>query len=57
MLSFNQSKQLIILIVIAIIAVTIGVVAYKSKGRWVCKDNLWVAEGNPNGPKPGIYCK
>jgi hypothetical protein len=58
MFSFNNIKNYIVLGIfaaLALIGLLIGM--NYSPGKWVCKDGLWVAEGNPNTKKPGLYCR
>lgn len=59
MLNFNQSKQMIILGIFALLALLgVFLVSLRSPGEWVCNDDgLWVAEGKPKDPRPGLYCK
>ena len=58
MFSFRQTKDWIILIIIALLVVGVSIfLRYRTTGKWVCKDNLWVAEGNPESARPGLYCK
>lgn len=58
MFSFNNIKNYIILGIFAALAL-IGLLfaSTRSNGKWVCKDNIWVAEGNPTTARPGRYCK
>lgn len=58
MLSFNQLKQLIILLIAVVIVIAFSLWLHsRQSGKWVCKDNIWVAQGKPTEPRPGLYCK
>lgn len=58
MLSFNQTKQFIILAIIVVLVIGVSMFLNSRKsGKWVCKDNIWVAQGKPTEPRPGLYCK
>jgi hypothetical protein len=59
MLNFNQQKEWIILGILAAFAM-VGIFYFAhfyKTGKWVCRDGIWVAQGTPPDPKPGLYCK
>ena len=57
MLSFNEMKKFVILGIVALIALIGILFASNSQGKWVCKDGVWIAKGNPTTSKPVTLCK
>ena len=57
--AFNETKKFIILGILAAIAFFGIYFATKetNDGKWVCKNNRWVAEGKPAAEKPLGACK
>jgi hypothetical protein len=57
--AFNETKKFVILGILAAIAF-IGIYIAtnkKTEGEWVCKNNRWVAQGEPPTEKPLGACK
>lgn len=58
MYSLNQMKQLVTLVIVAALVIGFGLfIRYKQTGKWICSEGIWVAQGKPVSPKPGLYCK
>ncbi len=57
--ALNERNKFIFLGLLAAIAL-IGIIMAtnkKTEGEWVCKNNRWVAEGEPSTKKPLGACK
>lgn len=47
---------IIIVIILAVAAYFIGANLFKGEDAWVCRDGVWVKQGNPSTPAPTTGC-